>query len=256
MEENLPPWHFGSYYKGSIQNWMPTDTYERFTQSSRDPEKLKYLKSQGWEDPDAIEYTINDEGFRSESFNSTDPCLVALGCSFTMGIGLPNDKVWPSVLGKMLGLRVYNLAWGGNSADTCFRIGRYWIPRLKPQVVCMLVPPRSRVELLPINMEPYPPAEVFLPNTDSVIAGVKNDIFLKHWMTNEENQTLNAEKNVLAVKQIALENNAEFAVLYADQEDGTCPDIVGYARDFCHSGPIGHVHLANRMGEQLNKLYG
>jgi hypothetical protein len=246
---NKNPWHPGVYHANSTMEWMPTDSKESFDRLIKDPAHYEYFKAQGWLEPLAITYQINSEGFRCDEFIENEPCLVALGCSFTVGIGLPLADTWPTLVGKKLGLRVYNLGWGGSSADTCFRLARYWIPKLKPQVVCMLTPPRARVELMTMQS---PPAEVFMPMSMSSLS-VDDDIFLKHWMGNEENHFINQEKNQLAIESIALSNNARYASLDADKEGSLCRDLVGYARDHMHAGPIGQKQIANRM---LNKLHG
>ena len=239
------PWHCGIYHAGTTSEWMPTDSKESFDRLVQDPEHYAYFKKQGWLEPLAITYQINKEGFRCDDFDSSEPCMVALGCSYTMGIGLPLKDLWATKVGAELGLKVYNLAWGGSSVDTCFRLARYWIPKLKPQVVCMLVPPRARLELLTIP-KTSPPAEVFMPMSRSSLFST-NDTFLKHWFGNEENQYINQEKNVLAIESIAHATGAKYASVKADHEAACSRDIVGYARDYMHTGPIGHDMIADKL---------
>jgi hypothetical protein len=178
--------------------------------------------------------------------------MVVLGCSYTVGIGLPLKDIWATKVGAALGLRVCNLAWGGSGIDTCFRLARYWIPRLKPRVVCMLAPPRSRIELITMSVSPtHPYSEVFMPMSGSSLF-TKNDIFLKHWFGNEENHTLNQEKNMLAIESIAHNNQAKYACLMADRETACSRDMVGYARDYMHTGPVGHDILADKLLAMLS----
>jgi hypothetical protein len=250
QKDNLKPWHPGMYYAGQTTEWMPTDTKESFDRLVQDPVHYKYFQAQGWLEPGAITYQINKEGFRCEEFVKDDPCMVVLGCSYTVGIGLPVKDLWATKVGAALGLKVYNLAWGGTGTDTCFRLARYWIPRLKPQVVCMLAPPRSRIELITINGTSLP-VEVFMPMSSSCLF-VKNDIFLKHWFGNEENQYINQEKNMLAIESIARSNNAKYASVQADSETGCSRDMVGYARDYMHTGPAGHDMIADKLLAMLS----
>jgi len=250
---NQEPWHSGAYQKGKILNWLPTDTQEYFEKNITDPERRAYLVEQGWLDHAAIEYEINDHGFRSDQFLYDQPCMIALGCSYTVGIGLAQHQVWPWLVGAELNLRVYNLAWGGTSADTCFRMADYWIPQLKPQVVCMLTPPSNRFELLTAP-GPWPAAEVIMPNTATTIENLKNDTFVKHWWTNDLNSYANSRKNKLAIEMIANKNNARLATFDVDTESSMRPDIHGYARDFLHVGPLGHQNLAKKMLAKLNSL--
>jgi len=245
---NTKPWHCGFYNANSTLEWLPTDTKESFDRLIKDPAHYDYFKLQGWLEPMAITYQINSEGFRCDEFVKDEPCMIALGCSYTVGIGLPLKDLWATLVGKELGLKVYNLGWGGSSIDTCFRLARYWIPELKPQVVCMLAPPRSRIELMTLQ---DPPAEVFMPMSYSGLFN-NNDVFLKHWFGNDENHFINQEKNILAIGSIAQSNNARYAFLKADDEASCSRDIVGYARDYMHTGPVGHEQMAEKM---LSKLH-
>jgi hypothetical protein len=98
-----------------------------------------------------VSYVVNSDGYRSkESKEAAD--LMTLGCSFTFGVGLPEDKVWPSLLADKLGMSLVNIAMAGDSAMgqvrkafTYFR--KYGNPKI---IVCMF--PLFRMEL-PINRD-------------------------------------------------------------------------------------------------------
>jgi hypothetical protein len=246
MSDQLtPPWHPGIHYAGKELQWLPTDTEEHFNQLITNPEHREYFAQQGWLEPDAITYKINSEGFRSDEFEDDALCMIALGCSYTAGIGLPYEVLWPTLVGQQLGLKIYNLAWGGNSADTCFRIAQYWISQLKPTVVCMLTPPLSRLELI-TDTGTSPPVEVFLPASKSVIFN-KDDIFLKHWFLNNENAKINNIKNKLAITELCRQNNAWFCSLESNDYMSQSRESVGYARDYMHAGPIAHNMVADKI---------
>lgn len=246
------PWHAGVNYAGQSLDWMPTDTEQSFQRMMQEPQHRQYFEKQGWLKPNAIGYNLNSHGFRCEEFDVDEPCLIALGCSYTMGIGLPVECLWPTLIGKALGLKVYNLAWGGNSADTCYRLARYWIPMLKPQLVGMLAPPRSRIELLK-DQENNAPAEVYMPS-GQVESLIHSDMFIKYWWLNDENSVINNEKNSLAIKQLAMDNGARFVSLQADKEMSKSREEVGYARDYMHAGPRGHEMVAEKMLKELTWL--
>jgi hypothetical protein len=245
------PWNHGIHYAGKDLQWLPTDTEEHFNQLIKNPEHREYFAQQGWLEPSAITYKINSEGFRSDEFELDTPCMIALGCSYTVGIGLPYEVLWPTLVGKQLGLKVYNLAWGGSSADTCFRMAEYWVPRLKPTIVCMLTPPLARVEII-ANAGTTPPVEVFLPASESGLFN-KDDIFLKHWFLNDENARINNIKNRLAVAELCRQNSAWFHSVESNEEMSQGRDIVGYARDYMHAGPIAHRIVANKMLTEYEK---
>jgi lysophospholipase L1-like esterase len=168
---------------------------------------------------------------------------VALGCSYTQGIGLPIQTLWPSIVGEHLGLKVYNLGIGGGSADTCFMLGQYWIPVLRPKLVVMAAPPQSRIDILPVSGSPQ--VNTIMPNT--IHGEFGNDNFIKHWFANERNQQLNNAKNKLAIK--ALSNNFGIPCLTYNAHDwfAKSREEVGYARDLMHAGPQGHAVLAKKI---------
>jgi hypothetical protein len=167
-----------------------------------------------------------------------------LGCSYTIGIGLPLKDIWPSLVGQALDLEVYNLSWGGNSADTCFRLADYWIPILQPKLVIMLTPPKNRVELLTIDSNM--PAKVFLPMSESAMFS-NEDIYLKNWFANEENANINNRKNQLAVKQLCTTLGIQCLTYDAHSFMSCSREEVGYARDHMHAGVPGHRILADKI---------
>ena len=248
-----PPWHFGVHMAGRQVDFLPTDSKENFEKLCAVDEYREYFRSHGWLEPGAIAYHINSHGFRSDEFEPDQDCIVALGCSFTIGIGLPVQSVWPALIGQALGKKVYNLAWGGNSADTCFRIAEYWIPKLKPKAVFMLAPPATRFELLLDSK--VQPAEVFMPANEIAHNHGDYDGFLKHWYNNDENLRLNHKKNKLAIGALCNDLNIPCQIYDANDHMAWSREDVGYARDRMHAGPLGHERLAGIILDDWRKKY-
>lgn len=61
-------------------------------------------------------YQWNSDGLRSIEL-STRPPIIALGCSITLGQGLPNDMAWPQLLTGLYGAPVASIAYSGASAN-------------------------------------------------------------------------------------------------------------------------------------------
>lgn len=249
MTENLPaPWHPGVLDRNTNREWMPSDTEESFRRMMQDPAHQKYFAEQGWDRPWAISYKLNSHGFRCDDFTDGRH-LMALGCSYTMGIGLPVQVIWPSLVGQALALPVANLAWGGSSTDTCFRLLRYWIGKLNPAAVMILVPPMQRLELV-LDQNCYmtgrPRAEVFMSQSLSEHFN-PDDKYLYHWFLQEENQKINQEKNVLAMRALC----EQYAVPFFLQDTNTTMtrsrEDIGYARDYLHGGPKIHLEIAEKF---------
>ena len=247
------PHHYGIASANQEFEFMPTDTKENFEKLCEVEEYREYFRNFGWLEPGAITYKLNSHGFRSDEFLPDQDCIVALGCSFTVGIGLPIESVWPSLVGQALGKKVYNLAWGGNSADTCFRMAEYWIPALKPKAVFMLAPPKARFELLrDSKMQPY---EIFMPSNEVSFGHDTHGEFLKHWFSNENNANLNHKKNKLAIQALCDDLDIPCQIYNADDHMAWSREEVGYARDRMHAGPKGHERLAGIMLDDWRKKH-
>lgn len=94
--------------------WAGTDSLENY---NKNPNKDE------WENID-ITYQYNTQGFRCTDLTNFlgQQINIALGCSFTEGIGLAIDQVWPSLLEQQLKHPVVNLGLGSGTTDTVARI--------------------------------------------------------------------------------------------------------------------------------------
>lgn len=168
-------------------DWLPMDTQERYEENLQTRRTL--LQQFNWIDT-PIEYQFNSKGFRCEEFEPL-PCVVFLGCSFTMGIGLPVADTWPSIVAKKLGLANFNLGIGGGSNDTAFRLGHYWLSHLKPRLVIWQLTFQYRIELLSIDQS----VQIHGSDPDTWIG---RD-YMKHFITQPLNGVINKQKNQLAL---------------------------------------------------------
>jgi len=248
-----PPWNFGLPFAGQTLDWLPTDTEHYFKQAMQDPEHRAYFEALGWHLPGAITYKINSHGFRCDEIVDGEPCVIALGCSYTAGIGLPIEVIWPTLVGQALNMRVVNLAWGGLSADSCFRLAEYWIPKLRPRLVTMLTPPPARLELCldeqAVKGFRNVPVDVYIPGGDDV----KDSWFLKNWFSNEENHRINSVKNKLAVRQLCNDLEIPCVILDAFPAMAGKREELGYARDLLHAGIPAHKQIAETMINDWSK---
>jgi hypothetical protein len=245
--ENLPA-HFGKHLANQTVDWLPTDTKENYEKLIQDPGHRQYFAELGWDQPGAITYKFNSYGFRADEFDG-GPYMVALGCSYSVGIGLPDKTTWVRQTATALGMKCANLSWGGYSSDSCYRLAEYWVPALKPDYVCMLVPPRHRVEVLLDDQDPLIrqlPVEVFMPQSQSSLFS-PNDHYLKHWFLNDENAMINQRKNILAIRQLCADLNIPCTILNAEEHMWWSREEIGYARDYMHGGPKIHNILAKKF---------
>jgi hypothetical protein len=237
----LPTWHGGQKFANSTIEWLPPDTEESFNQLNQISKHQKYFAEKGWDKPGAITYKFNEHGFRCDDFNDS-PCLVTLGCSYTLGLGLPITDIWPTLVGKELNLQVVNLAWNGYSADSCFRLAEYWLPKLDTKLVIMFSPPQDRIEVLNEN-----DTIVYTPAIFSDSSLVVSDRFLIDWMLFNENGRLNSTKNKLALQKLCYNLNVPCQIYDVFEFIAEPREVVEYARDHMHMGPKGHRMLVDKI---------
>lgn len=237
--QDSPPFHVIVEHLPKNSAWFPPDTEQEFERSLTNPDRRQWLKQQDWLDPEAIRYDFNSLGFRSREPQADRPGLMALGCSFTMGVGLPVKDTWCEQVSAQLDLECWNFGWAGASADTCYRMAAYWVPRLMPRLVVMCTPPANRLDLF----WDAGVTRTIMPANP----GMAMDEFLQTWMTVDDNAALNRERNILAIKYICVRSRVPFMVYHS--EEYFCGDraTVGWARDFQHAGPEAHRRLAQRI---------
>jgi hypothetical protein len=245
MKTNAP-WHVGVRYAGQTLDWLPTDTEENFQQLLCNSEYREYFRSKGWLEPGAITYRLNSDGFRSEEFDISASSIVSLGCSYTVGIGLPETSTWPYLVSQATGLKNYNLAWPGISADTCFMLASHWLPVLRPRWVVMAAPPKHRFDL--ITEDPTTPHETYMPGNQA-----NTDNFVKTWFLNDRNADLNNSRNRLAVQGLCVELGIKCLTYNAHDWFAKSREEVEYARDRMHAGPLGHRLFAEKIIDDIAK---
>ena len=107
-----------------------------------------------------VSYVVNSDGYRSKELNDVAD-LMTLGCSHTFGSGLPEEKVWPSLLADKLEMSLVNIAFAGDSAMGQVRkafsyFRRYGNPKI---IVCMF--PLFRMEI-PVDKDLLWPQKLLL----------------------------------------------------------------------------------------------
>jgi len=221
-------------YANSERWWLSIDSKELYAKNFSDPVKKELMKSLGW-DKRFFSYKFNRFGFRSDNNFEGSNSILFLGCSYTMGIGLPYECIWPVIVSKKLNLQCVNLGIAGTAADTCFRMSLYWIKKINPKIVVYLQPPKDRFELISNNEEK--PIVVLHPHTKNHL-----DYFLEY-ISDETNSNLNAEKNKLAIESIAKSIHCKF--LYFDSINFF--ESIDFARDLMHPGIQSNMKASEKV---------
>lgn len=125
--------------KNVTKKWYGNDNLQSLLSN---PEAAKWKNIQ-------IEYKLNSHGFRTYELDSLlgKSIDVALGCSFTKGIGIPENTRWSSIVENVRPYPMLNLGIGGGSTDTVARILTNISGLYNIQAVFILWPLAERFEL-------------------------------------------------------------------------------------------------------------
>jgi hypothetical protein len=205
--------NYDSFYKqhaNTTRYWLQNDRKELYELNLKSNYDL--LKNNNWID-NSFTYKFNSHGFRCDEFTD-EPSIMFLGCSFTCGIGLPIDYIWPELVSKKLNMRCANLGIGGSSIDTAFRLCHGWIDIIKPQIVILLEPPGVRVELVyndtivNLNTGITVFENGFIASKNLQNPNHNNhQTFIKEWSLDDNNDYFNKIKNKLAIESICSARN-------------------------------------------------
>ena len=227
--------NYNSIYKelaGQTVNWLSGDSLKLYNKNLIN--RYDDLKKHNWID-NHFSYTFNSLGFRSNEFTQ-DPTIMFLGCSYTMGLGLPVDFIWPELVSKNLKMNCANLGISGGSCDTAFRLCHGYIDRIKPKVVVLMIPPGVRCE----NVNDKDVHNILIGN-------VKYEYYFKTLSVDENNNYFNREKNILGIKMLCTERNIKLVVVDCDELN--CADSL--ARDLSHCGIESHNIFYKKILEQI-----
>jgi hypothetical protein len=163
--------------------WSPSDTLTNFHIKKKDPEnEIIY-------DEHSISYNLNKEFFRCDEFESiikqNKPALIALGCSFTFGTGLPEHETWPVILSNLIrektgeDVAVVNLGSAGTGYDQVDRLSNYIHLFKNTKYLCCFFPPLIRKTFVKQRKETI--ESILLNDTGKSRANPNSDFILRHY---------------------------------------------------------------------------
>lgn len=115
----------------TTKNWFATDTMDRINS-----------KYQGAD----ITYKFNSDGYRCDELQPSD--FLFLGCSYSIGVGLPVDDVWAKIIADRHSAPYVNISWPGAGAAYMGRLLAKTIDAIRPKYVIGLFPYNFRMELM------------------------------------------------------------------------------------------------------------
>lgn len=195
--------------------------------------------------PDSFDYKYNAQGFRSDwDFDPTvdKPILLALGCSHTVGVGIPWDGAWCHQLGNnhYSDHIVWNAGLGGGSADTVARLAVNMIPIAKPKTVAILWPSLYRFET-------YQGVDPFMQgawNIESDNVQYEDQTIYNNKCKNKTIMTLLQEQYKFELLELEVDD------IFEKYSSKDLPHIWEKARDGSHMGTAWHWQLQEDMWSQ------
>lgn len=233
MDPQIIKYGNSSYLSNKTVRWFGKDNEQLFLKNR------KQLIENNIETD--FDYKFNSDSFRNEQL-STQPNIVYLGCSFTLGVGIPVERRWSRLVSDHFNLYENNLAIGGGSNDSAFRLAYYWLPILKPTAVVFHSTIESRIEVLRQKNHSNDQSQ----HLNLTVSNPRNFDLYKLWLYTDENHHLNRLKNVYALSYYCHSLNIPLLV--------TKYDLVNWidkGRDLLHPGVKTNQLIANKVIEKL-----
>lgn len=228
--------------------WIDGDTEEQYQQNLAIHHDA--LKRHGWLNAEErISYTVDQYGFRETRMDRTKPGeIMAFGCSFTFGLGLPIEHTWPYMLEQRY-KTTYNLGAPGMGNETFFRLAYHWIPKIKPEIVCILSPGLDRRERITYAQTYGGTLKLWKPLGSW--CQIDNEIDMAYM--NEDECFYSNMRAILGIKALCTEYGAQF--IYMDSRDIMFgPDEhATSARDLIHPGKEYMQKVANKFYNKIQK---
>ena len=173
---------------------------------------VKYLcdfDKQGYENGESFEYILNKDLFRGKHFeplSSDNFNILAIGCSYTLGYGLPEEYSWPRMLEKEIGqyrnnAKVFNLGSPGLGIDAIINNTISFIDKYgAPDAIFALLPDMNRHITYHNDWKEF---MVHIPSIDH-LKNKKRDKFLFSQTKNYvfENRILSAVSQIRMLEQL------------------------------------------------------
>jgi len=250
-------------HRASTQSeWCSPDTQILLEKHKSNKKSLALLKEYGWSDGSrSVHYQFNKHGFRDDEFDGR-ACAMAVGCSHTEGAALPRSDNWVGQLNRNFQRRqnpcyVWNLGINGSGSATCLRVIQHWASILRPRFIVCVLPyePRIEVQMIDGSFESVLPA-----NIEFCKSIHKNDVFYKHWITQELNWQRNITRDIMAMRwrchelgiPILVYHSSILETLYNKKYGAHA--VVPRARDLMHYGPECHRLFAKRVLKDVTAL--
>ncbi len=222
-----------------------------------------------WKHED-FDYKFSELGFRDGDM-PTHVNLAAFGCSYTFGIGLPEDKLWHKLLAQQQDCNTYNFGQPGASIKTISDIFCIVCNNIKIDKAVVLLPTYMRATVAAEDVHKQVRLLGLLPQHNRLVLEkfeLDHDMYYKY--TPHAEFIRKMKEDIYMMEYIAKHKNIALYISSWDAptyellkslktkhmkliEQWTDPADVkdDFARDRMHPGMLHHVHWADKIREQV-----
>jgi hypothetical protein len=217
-----------------------------------------------------IDYRLNSLRYRCAEFDTqADIRMISIGCSYTFGVGLPQDALYHELFAERLRTELkasvvnWNLGSGAVSNNYIARLLHLSVPILRPHVILIFFTHIARREYVTLDNRVLK----YHPNLGDV-----HPIFAdiaRHFqaLSSKYNDQLDFYRDYKSI-QALLSGQLWFYSLYRETEfedisghfdpsrRAECFQRLDLARDHSHLGPLTHQDICNRYWEKFASLDG
>jgi hypothetical protein len=244
--------------RGELE-WLSTDSPEAF-----------HNRAAGDFTPHSIQYRFNRHGYRCPEFDiQADIRLVAIGCSYTFGLGLPQADLFHERFAQRLAeetslsVVAWNLGLPGVSNDYIARLLYLAIPRLNPDVVLIHFTHLCRRDYATVQGEWFTYTPAWKP--DDAVCKTIFDHFQA--LSSPYDDELNFFRNYKGIEHLLTGRCWLFSAIRPDEFRRLMPhldrsryvgglDQLDLARDGRHPGRESHRALFDRYWSRFVELGG
>lgn len=271
-----PPFHYNVQYSLNNQSFpchskfYATDIKRNWEKNMRSKKKT-WLKKSGWINEDGsmaeLDYHFSKQGFRHDGstpdYLSDTGGVIYIGDSNVLGMGIMLEDSFTykahHSCSKTKDKRYLNMGMHGHGIDAFYRILKYYIEDIQPDVVVMSHPWQgARTEYfseevghwVSLTANKLIRQQLKMENEDALVQYFHTVMGYTRWY-----------KNLDAIKWLCHSNEVDLLAVEEDVDDSYRDSIVGnfdtefriedMSRELSHQGPKAHAHNANVLRDLM-----
>ena len=254
--------------------WFATDTYEEWQKNKNRPDMDPEFYS-----GKKLTYKFNSMGYRIPvDFDQfEEDFTIAMGCSYTEGVGNHEENTWPALLAKEINMPCYNFGISGSGTPIHLYNTFQWIRNNfpLPKVVIFQLPEATRIPevmIVPDKLKVHPDMNSTIMLKPSTDAGGLRDpqvlqdaaefvdvtkgqtpIITDWWVSSQQANIMQMLWNNVGVPVVmtTFSNDGDRVWNWHDVVEVTGEIGSTYGRDMSHQGPSTNRWMATNLAPRV-----